>query len=106
MVFTVATTFSHPRLLLQAQTSCRSALIKQITADLGEGEAVEVAQETVGDGGAAAAGGPHGRHELHVGQRAEGRVAAVPAPLPQRLPQQLHRRLRAPRKGLVLGLRS
>jgi len=62
---------------------------------LGERHAVEVAQQAVGDGGAAAAGRPHGCHKLHVCQRAEGRVAAVPAALAQRLPQQLQRRLRA-----------
>ena len=61
---------------------------------LGEREAVEVAQQAVGDGRAAAPGRPHGRHKLHVGQRAECRVAPVPAALANGLTQELQRWLR------------
>ena len=58
---------------------------------LGEREAVKVAQQAVSDSGAAAARRPHGRHELHVGQRAECRVAPIPAALANGLAQELQR---------------
>ena len=47
----------------------------------------------VGHKGAAAAGGSHGRHKLHIHHVAEDVVAAVPAVIVHVLPQELDRGL-------------
>ena len=63
-----------------------------------------MAQQAVGDGRAAAPWRPHGRHELHVGQRAECRVAPVPATLANGLTQELQWRLHKCRDSLFQRL--